>query len=391
LKCPKNCKRSLELGLTVFLCVVGCEAKVRVILHVDMDSFFSAIEVREHPELKGRPVVVGGRISPNATEEGARKIRGVVSTCSYEARAFGIHSAMPLSRAYQLCPDAAFLPVNMALYKRVSAELMAILRQYADKFEQVSIDEAYLDIGTLVRDWGEASAYAQRIKAEIREKAGLSCSIGLAPNKIVAKIASDFQKPDGLTVVEPKNIEAFLAPLPAKRIPGVGPKTEAALKALGIERIEQLARTDVQNLIDRFGKYGWWLHQVANGIDERELVEKWERKSLSRETTLAENTRDQTVINRCIDELAASVHAHLQREGLVFKTAAIKLKFDDFAVRTRARTLTSFHADLPTIGKTAKVLLKQLISETAEERQIRLVGVRVSTLAVVDEKQRRLV
>ncbi len=365
---------------------------MRVILHIDMDSFFASIEVREHPDLKGRPVVVGGRLEPRgepAAGESVRKLRGVVSTCSYEARALGIHSAMPLARAYQLCPDAAFIPVNMAVYKRVSAEIMALLRPYAAKFEQVSIDEAYLDISTRVRDWPEASAYASRIKTAICEQAGLSCSIGVAPNKLVAKIASAFTKPDGLTVVKQEAVPEFLASLPVAKLPGVGPKAEAILQELGIEMIEQLARSDVQVLIDRFGKYGWWLHQAAQGIDERELVEKWERKSLSRETTLDEHTRDPELLNRCIEALAKRVYDDLLREGLIYKTAAVKLKFDDFSVHTRARTFRSFHADLGTIEKTARELLKELSGEQAGEKKVRLVGVRLSTLGVLDAKQQR--
>jgi len=366
---------------------------MRVILHVDMDSFFAAVEVREHPELKGRSVIVGGRPEPHAETtagESAPKLRGVVSTCSYEARALGIHSAMPLARAYQLCPDAAFIPVNMAVYKRVSAEIMALLRPYAAKFEQVSIDEAYLDISTRVRDWPEASAYASQIKTAIREQAGLSCSIGVAPTKLVAKIASAFTKPDGLTVVKPEGVPEFLAPLPVTKLPGVGPKAAAILQELGIETVEQLARSDVQALIDRFGKYGWWLHQAARGIDERELVEKWERKSLSRETTLDEHTRDPDLLNRCIEALAKRVHDDLQREGFGFKTVAIKIKFDDFSVHTRARTFRPFHYDLATIEKTARELLKEALSnEQAGEKKVRLVGVRLSTLGVLDAKQQR--
>jgi DNA polymerase IV (DinB-like DNA polymerase) len=367
---------------------------MRVILHVDMDSFFSAIEVRENPELKGLPVIVGGRIQPKgeeATEEGDRKVRGVVSTCSYEARAYGIHSAMALSRAYKLCPDATFLPVRMALYKKVSVAIMSILRKYADKLEQVSIDEAYLDLSTRVHDWNEARESACAIKREILEKEGLTCSIGIGPNKIIAKIASDFLKPDGLTVVEEEHVHAFLAPLPVKKIPGVGPKTEKTLNQLGIETIEQLARYDVQKLGAQFGKYGWQLHQLAKGIDDREVEEKWERKSLGRERTFAEDTKDASVLNNCVDGLANEVYTAIKKGNFVFKTIATKVKFDDFSVHTRAKTFTSFHSDLHTLTKTAKHLMSTLIREKGEGKQIRLVGVLVSTLGVMDEKQRRIV
>ena len=364
---------------------------MRIILHVDMDSFFSAVEVRENPELKGLPVIVGGRIQPTeekATEESDGKIRGVVSTCSYEAREYGIHSAMALSQAYKLCPDATVLPVRMALYKKVSAELMSILRTYADKLEQVSIDEAFLDVRTKVHDWNDAKEYAQAIKRAILEKEGLTCSIGVAPNKTIAKIASDFVKPNGLTVVEHENVREFLAPLPVKKIPGVGPKTEQILKPMGIETVNQLASCDVQKLVAQLGKYGWRLHQVANGIDDSEVEENWVRKSLSRERTFAVDTRDASILNNCVDELAEEVYNAIKKEGFVFKTVAIKVKFDDFTIHTRAQTFRSFHSDLNTLRKTAKDLMGVFIAEKGKE--IRLVGVRVSQLSVVDEKQRRI-
>ncbi|NMX21156.1 DNA polymerase IV [ANME-1 cluster archaeon GoMg4] len=368
---------------------------MRIILHVDMDSFFSAVEVRENPELKGLPVIVGGRIQPTeekATEESDGKIRGVVSTCSYEAREYGIHSAMALSQAYKLCPDATVLPVRMALYKKVSAELMSILRTYADKLEQVSIDEAFLDVRTKVHDWNDAKEYAQAIKRAILEKEGLTCSIGVAPNKTIAKIASDFVKPNGLTVVEHENVREFLAPLPVKKIPGVGPKTEQILKPMGIETVNQLASCDVQKLVAQLGKYGWRLHQVANGIDDSEVEENWVRKSLSRETTFAVDTRDASILNNCVHELAEEVYNAIKKEGFVFKTVGIKVKFDDFTIQTRAKTFRSFHYDLNTLTKTAKELMGVFIAEKGKEKgkKIRLVGVRVSQLSVVDEKQRRI-
>ncbi|MCW3138732.1 MAG: DNA polymerase IV [Methanophagales archaeon] len=355
---------------------------MRVILHVDMDSFFSAIEVREHPELKGLPVVVGGVFDTG-------KIRGVVSTCSYEARKYGIHSAMSLSRAYKLCPDAKFLPVNMRLYKRVSAAIMAILHTQADKMEQVSIDEAYLDISSRVRDWAEARAYAERIKAEIWAKERLTCSIGVAPNKTIAKIASNFVKPDGLTVVEERAAKVFLAPLPVKSIPGVGPKTENILKQMGIFKIGQLANTNVQLLVARLGKYGERIHLIANGIDESDVETACERKSLSRERTFTEDTDDIAIVEKCVEELAYEVHKALETEGFVFKTVGIKVKYADFTVITRAKTLRAFHSDLETLKRIAKELMMG-VNAKGKEKKIRLVGVRVSKLSLLDYRQRRL-
>ena len=365
---------------------------MRVILHVDMDSFFSAIEVREHPELKGLPVVVGGNVGDAGIESG--KIRGVVSTCSYEARKYGIHSAMALSRAYKLCPDAKFLPVNMQLYRRVSAAIMAILRTKADKMEQVSIDEAFLDISSRVRDWTEARAYAERIKAEIWAKERLTCSIGVAPNKTIAKIASDFEKPDGLTVVEDCNAKEFLAPLPVKCIPGVGPKTENILKQMGILKIGQLASADVQSLVARLGKYGERLHLIANGIDDSDVEPAYERKSVSRERTFTEDTDYMAMLEERVEELAYELHKALKTEGLVFKTVGIKVKYEDFSVITRAKTLRAFHSDLETLKRIAKELMMGVNAkrEGKEKRKkIRLVGVRVSNLSLLDYRQRRLV
>ncbi len=347
----------------------------RIILHVDMDSFFSAIEMREHPELRGLPVVVGG----SGVEAG--KARGVVSTCSYEARKYGIHSAMALSQAYRLCPDAKFLPVNMDLYRRVSAEIMDILRTYSDKMEQVSIDEAFLDITAKVRDWTEARVYAERIKEEIRAKERLTCSIGVASSKMVAKIASDFNKPDGLTVVE--HAREFLAELPVRSIPGVGPKTEMVLKQMGITRIGQLASTDVQLLVSRLGKHGEQLYRIANGTDESEVVPERDRKSLSRERTLMDDTDDMETLERHVEELAEELHRALK--CLVFKTVTVKVKYSDFRVVTRSKTLKTFHSDLDTLKQIARELIRQM-----RGAKIRLVGVRVARLAMLDRRQRRL-
>ncbi|MEA1957089.1 MAG: DNA polymerase IV [Euryarchaeota archaeon] len=365
---------------------------MKLIFHVDMDSFFSAVEVRENPELRGLPVVVGGHKAGEekaVEEQPDKRIRGVVSTCSYEAREYGVHSAMPISQAYKLCPDAKFLPVNMPLYKRVSRELMAILREHADKIEQVSIDEAFLDVSTKVHDWNSAREYARMIKWQILEKEGLTCSVGIAPNKTIAKIASAFVKPDGLTVVEEENARAFLTPLPVKKIPGVGPKTEETLKRMGIEQVGQLASCDVQKLVAKLGKYGTRLHLIANGIDESEVEEEWERKSLSRERTFAEDTKDAQVLNDCVDGLAEDVYNAIQREGFIFKTVSIKVKFEDFVVCTRAKTLKSFHSELSMLKKAAKELMAEF--SAGKGKKIRLVGVRVSNLGVVDEKQRRIV
>jgi DNA polymerase IV (DinB-like DNA polymerase) len=246
----------------------------RIVLHADMDSFFASVEVREHPELKGKLVVVG------ADPKGGSG-RGVVSTCSYEARKYGIHSAMPISQAYKLCPDATFVPVNMKLYAQVSANVMEILRGFAEKFEQVSVDEAYLTPVEIFA-FDNAVICAHRIKDEVKQQEGITCSVGIGPNKLIAKIASGFQKPDGLTVVKHEDVRDFLFPLPASIIPGIGKKTTDVLKAIGITKVEELAHFDVQSLAERFGKMGLLMKQRANGLDFEEVEEREGVKSISR-------------------------------------------------------------------------------------------------------------
>ena len=249
-----------------------------------MDAFFAAVETREHPEYIKKPVIVGAD-----PKEG--KGRGVVSTASYEARLFGIHSAMPISRAYERCPHGIFTRPHFDLYSRVSGEIMAIVMKYGDRFEQVSIDEAYIDISS-AGSFAGARDVANRMKVEIRNATGLSCSVGIGPSKIVAKIASDFQKPDGLTCVSPGEVYDFLSLLPVEKIPGVGKKTRMILHSIGILSIGDLARVDVQELIGLFGKWGAVLHDLSAGIDDREVRQEEGYKSISRETTFDEDTDD---------------------------------------------------------------------------------------------------
>ncbi len=343
-------------------------ANNRIILHVDMDSFFASVEVREKPELAGKPVVVG------ADPKGG-KGRGVVSTCSYEARKFGIRSAMPISRAYKLCPTAIFLPVNFPLYIKASSEVMKILRSFAKKFQQAGIDEAYLDMSG-AGSFEVAKELALRIKNEIREKTKLTCSIGVAPSKIVAKIASDYQKPDGLTVVVPSKVLEFLSPLPVRKILGVGKKTEAELKAMGIGTIGQLAGYDIQKLLSCFGKWGLYMHELALGIDESEVREEECCKSISRETTFEVDTDDALILYRTMEELAEDVHRSLVDEGFLFKTLTIKVRYKHFITRTRAHTLPHYTDEQGVIKETAKALLKKFI----DGKLVRLIGVRLSNL-----------
>lgn len=350
----------------------------RIILHVDMDSFFAAVEMREHPELKGKPVVVGA-------DPKKGKGRGVVSTASYEARKFGVHSAMPISRAYRLCPKAIFLPVNFPLYTRVSAEIMDILKTFSSKFEQVSIDEAYLDV-TALDSFERGRETAQKIKEEIREKEYLTCSIGVGPSKIVAKIASDFNKPDGLTVVRPDEVAGFLSPLPVRKIPGVGKKTESVLKELGISTIGELARIDVQELVAHFGKWGIYMHELARGEDHSEVRSEETYKSISREHTFQEDTDNITKMHGVIVRMAEDLYETLVSEGLLFRTLTLKVRYEHFQTYTRSSTLDHPTSNPVIIRELAKALLKEFIGE----KKIRLIGVRLSKIEQTSEKQRTI-
>ncbi len=352
-------------------------SKTRIIFHVDMDSFYSSVEVRENPQLKGQPVVVGSD-PKNGTG------RGVVSTCSYEAREFGIRSGMPISKAYKLCPDAVYLRVNMKLYKDVSHRIMDVMRGFTDMFQQVSVDEAYLDVSEHVEDHAAASRLAQNIKDEILLREGITCSIGVAPNKLVAKIASDFQKPDGLTVVKPGDVVDFLTPLPISRIPGVGKKTSGILKNMDIKTIWDLAACDVQLLIERFGKFGLKMHQMARGIDHGEVLERGDVKSISKEDTFDEDTDDPYIIGQVLDSLSESVHASLMKNKFLFKTITLKVRFEDFSTYTRARSLRVYSTDIDIIRITAKDLMREFMGK----RKFRLLGVGVSNFEKVDERQK---
>ncbi|NOZ94338.1 MAG: DNA polymerase IV [Acidobacteria bacterium] len=343
-----------------------------------MDSFFASIEEREHPEYRGRPVIVGAD-----PMEG--KGRGVVSTANYEARRYGIHSAMPISRAYYLCPDGIFLGVNYALYSMVSHRIMDILRGYGTAFQQVSIDEAYLDLTGAVDDFQEARALAEGIKEEIRKRERLTASIGIGPSKVVAKIASDFRKPDGLTVVPPEEVEAFLAPLPVRKIPGVGEKTEEVLKLEGIRTIGDLQKRTPGELVELFGKWGLELHNLALGIDHRPVQERRVTKSIGRETTFLEDTADPGEVLAALEDIIAEVHQEAVERGYSFRTVTLKLRLKDFTTFTRSRTLARPTRDREVI----KDIAEQLFSEF-RGREVRLVGIRLTGLVRPGRGQTRL-
>ena len=351
----------------------------RIILHLDMDHFYTAAETRERPELKNKPVIVG------ADPKGGSG-RGVVFTSNYEARKAGIHSGIPISRAYKLCPEAVYLPPNFPLYIQISNEIMSIARNYADKFEQWGIDEAFLDVSKRAKTYDEAEKLALRIKLEIYEKERLTCSIGIGPNKLMAKIASDIQKPDGLTVVKEEDVKSYLSLLPVRKLLWVGRKTETKLKTLGIVTIGDLANFDPSVLAEKFGMAGTQMYLMANGIDDSEVEERVGIKSISHETTFEEDTLDTTTIFNALDTLSDEVSKEVQSQRLFFKTVTVKVRYEDFETHTRSRTLQFITNRPQDLRKNASELLKPY---PRDDKKIRLLGVRVSTF-VSAEKQRTL-
>ena len=350
----------------------------RIILHLDMDSFYASVEMRERPYLREKPVVIGA-------DPKNGKGRGVVSTCSYEARAFGIRSAMPISQAFVLCPHAVFLPPDFPRYVKASADVMAILKAHGFSIRQVSIDEAFLDVSRL-GTFPAANDLAVRIKDTILTQLGLTCSIGIAPTKVVAKIASDVNKPDGLTVVEPENLFSFLAPMPVRKIPGIGKKSEADLFGMGIRTIRDLAAYDIQVLIARFGRSAIALQGIATGIDTSEVKECDGMKSVSRETTFTHDTDDEQLIAATIDALAEEVCRNLSDESLQCRTVTVKVRYQGFVTKTKARTLPHYTGDPATVHTCACTLLRDIF----DGRKIRLLGIRLSSFDKRDARQMTL-
>ena len=337
----------------------------REILHVDMDAFYASVESLDRPELSGKPVIVGGRTS-----------RGVVSAASYEARSCGVHSAMPLFQAKLLCPDGIFLPARMKRYKEISRKIMNILMRYSPLVEQASVDEAYLDVSGTTNLLGPPEKVAMNIKRDIKNEIGLTCSVGVAPNKFLAKIASDLEKPDGLTIIPRADMSTFMGKLSIKKIPGVGPKTLRELQNFGIKTGLDLLNFSEKFWIDRFGKGGKDLSLRAKGIDNSPVIPHLAPKSFSAEETFAEDITRVDQLQKYLLAHAERVGTDLRVHGYFGRTVHIKIKFADFKTITRSRTLAEPTATTISIFKVASGLLDEL--ET--NRKIRLIGLGVSNL-----------
>ena len=383
-------------------------APARLIAHLDMDAFYASVELLRYPELRGRPVVIGGGrrhqpeeiVDPDtgrierrfATLRGYAG-RGVITTATYEARVFGLHSALGLMKAAQLAPDTVLLPVDFDAYRRYSRLFKAAVGALAPEIEDRGIDEIFVDLTGIVLSgasgaddgWLRARETGLALKQAVRRATGLSCSIGIAPNKLLAKIASELDKPDGLTLLPTDDIAARVWPLPARRINGIGPKSSARLQVLGIRTIGELAAADPALLLEHFGAhYGAWMHEAAHGRDERPVVTYSEPQSISRETTFDRDlhpSRDRDELSAIFDELCAGVSDDLTRKGYVGRTIGLKLRYDNFKTLTRDRTIPQPTQDARTIRRAASECLKRV----PLDRRIRLLGVRVGALCRADE------
>ena len=338
-------------------------------MHIDLDAFFVSVEQVLNPELKGKPVVVGGR--PDR--------RGVVASASYEARAFGLHAGMPLSTASRLCPQATFIEGSFSKYRDASQKFMAILADFSPFIEPVGLDEAYLDATGFESIYGSIHQMAVAIKQRIKDELGLCASVGMASCKVVAKVASELSKPDGLLEVAAGEETSFLAPLPVARLPGIGKKTERILRGLGINTIGNLSVTPLNTLKSHFGASGELLYRLANGIDDRKVEPPGAAKSISRETTFGKDTKDRSLLQATLRYLSERVGADLRQRGKQARCITLKLRYADFTSITRSQTLGQTIDTDQIIFDTGGKLLKEAL--LAEKQPVRLIGIGVSNLA----------
>ena len=375
-------------------------APLRRIAHLDMDAFYASVELLRYPQLKGLPVVIGGgRRQADSVLAQREQLpleqfprladyvgRGVITTATYAARAFGVGSAMGLMKAAKLCPQAILLPVDFDEYRRFSRMFKSLILEIAPLMEDRGVDEVYIDFTEVPGGQREGGrVLARLIQKAIFERTGLTCSLGVAPNKLIAKMASEFNKPNGISIVHEADLQTTIWPLAARKINGIGPKAEAKLAALGVSTIGDLAAKDRAWLVQHFGKaYGAWMHEAAWGRDSRPVVTESEPVSMSRETTFERDlhaVRDRAELSAIFTHLCEKLAEDLQRKGYVGKTIGIKLRFDDFKIATRDQTVEAFTADAATIRRFAGQCLKRV----PLERRLRLLGVRVGSLVKTTE------
>jgi len=339
---------------------------VRAILHIDMDAFYASIEQRDNPELVGKPVIIGGKVG-----------RGVVSTASYEARKYGVRSAMPISEAVRRCPDGIYIPPNIPKYRAVSEQIMNIFHRYTPDVEAISLDEAFVDVTGSQKLFGSAEQIGRAIKQSIYEELQLTASVGLAYNKFLAKLASDLDKPDGFYIVMPEDLQEKIWPLSIRRMMGVGHKTADMLERMGVKTIGQLAVMDSGLLEHIFGKAGVQMHELANGIDARMVESVREAKSFGRETTFPTDISDQYTLETVLFTLADDVCHSLRSHHVKGRTVSIKIRYPDFKSITRAITLEQYTSSFEPVYNTVKQLMEKHYTDGTP---VRLIGVTVSNL-----------
>lgn len=347
--------------------------KIRKIIHIDMDAFYASVEQRDRPELKGKPVIVGG--DPHE--------RGVVAACSYEARKFGIHSAMSSARAHKLCPQAVFLRPRFDVYRAVSAEIMEIFYEYTDLVEPLSLDEAFLDVTNNKKGIASATMVAQEIRKKIYQKVGLSASAGVSFNKFLAKVASDFHKPNGITVVTPDQAQGFIDRLPIRKFFGVGKVTEKKMQERGIKTGADLKKVAKGELIRLYGKSGGYFYRIVHGEDNRPVIPERIRKSIGKETTLSEDIDDRDQVIEILEQIALKVETLLKRRKIKGRTITLKVKYFDFQSITRSITLKKRIDEAAIIMKHVRSLLDNTEAGT---RKVRLLGIAISNFADNDSK-----
>ena len=343
----------------------------RFILHCDLDCFFAAVEARDNPKYIGNPIIIGA-------DPKNGKGRGVVSTCNYEARKFGLHSAMPISQAYKRCPHGIYLHPNFEKYHKASKEVMEIVNSYSDMFQQVSIDEAYIDVSDKCINYKEVRDLAEKLKDEVQKKVGITISIGCAPTKSIAKIASDHNKPNGVTVVKPEYIKKFLSPMDITRIPGIGKKSQLYYNKKGIKTIGDIINLTLPKMVQLFGKNGEWVWNVANGFDTREVKEfHGDRKSISKERTFFEDTDDFNEILSKLEEINNRIHKSVIKNKIHYKTVSLKIRLEGYLTFTRAH---SFIHHIQDKKKVLRVITELTNEFSTMNKKVRLVGIKLSNL-----------
>jgi len=380
----------------------------RIILHIDMDYFFAQVEERENPQFKGKPVVVGadpapariiGRYGAGPKEKVIMKAtgRGVVSTANYKARKYGIHSALPISKAYELCPEAIFLPVDFRLYEEVSEKIMNIIKKYSPKWEIAGLDEAYLDISQV--NYKGTEVLAKKLKKEILEKEKLTSTVGVGPNKLIAKMATNKAKPDGLLIIKSDQVSSFLDPLDIQDLHGIGPKTAQVLRNLGVNKVKELKKLSKSDLGETFGKIGEAMYEKARGIDKDEVLSEGIIKSIGKEFTFERDTRNSEIIFKIFDKIIENVYQQLKDNNFSFKTLTVICRYQGFETHTKSKTLNPVRGSkdkekkqgqqtsngvkepvqsLEILKKESKKLLLKFLVEN--QKLIRLIGLRVSNL-----------